>query len=72
MFLGGAVLPPHGRSLAEHGTRPLLHTDKPSPLQGMPKILCHMEGTCIGAPTIVLLQLHMPENCRNKAAEGSL
>lgn len=54
MFLGGAVLPPHGRSLAEHGTRPLLHTDKPIiSLQSVPRILCYMEGTWVGAQSIV-------------------
>lgn len=53
-FLGGAVLPPHGRSLAEHGTRPPLHTDKPTiSLQSMPKILCHMERTCVGVQSTV-------------------
>lgn len=75
MFLGGAVLPPHGRSLAEHGTKPLLHTtDKPIiSLQSTTKILCHTEGDlCWCSEHHILLQLHMPENCRSKAAEGSL
>lgn len=53
-FLGGAVLPPHGRSLAEHGTRPLLHTDKPiSSSQSTPNILRHVERTCVGVQSIV-------------------
>lgn len=51
---GGAVLPPHGRSLAEHGARPPLHTDKPIiSWQSMPKILCHMEGTRVSVQSIV-------------------
>lgn len=53
MFQGGAVLPPHGRSLAEHGARPL-HADKPIiSWQSVPKILCHMEGTRVSVQSIV-------------------
>lgn len=55
MLQGGAVLPPHGRSLAEHGARPPLHADKPIiSWQSMPKILRHMEGTCVSVQSIVL------------------
>lgn len=54
MFQGGAVLPPHGGSLAEHGARPPLHNDKPIiSWQSMPKISCHMEGTRVSVLSIV-------------------
>lgn len=52
---GGAVLPPHGRSPAEHGARPRLHTDKPTiSWLSMTKVLCHMEGTRVSVQSIVL------------------
>lgn len=72
MFLGGAVLPPHGRSGAEHGTRSLHRQTHHRIAKHAKDFVPHGSDLCWCSKRRILLQLHVPENCRRKADEGGL